>query len=162
MKILAGTLAALEEKREESDQSHEGYGGGSPGVIEGSLLLSQAARKQASGSKYDVRTIRLRRGIFDGEKPSSEDLSSPSMTQSCPSPQKVSGRRFAVPAALTPLDVRGNSNSNKISLIPALLPETRPSAMVTEFWPEFPSDEETAVHQFDRIYRFMFLPRGTI
>lgn len=157
------TLTALEEKREESDQSHEGY---VLPVLEGSLPASRS-RKQTGGQVYDVRTIRLRRGLLDAALTSSEHseestTTTTSLVLSNPSSGHGKGTswRFVVPAALTPLDVREKSNSNKISLIPALLPETRPSGMVSEFWTEFPSDEESAVHQFDRIYRFMFLPRG--
>ena len=123
------TLTALEEKREESDQSHEGY---VLPVLEGSLPASRS-RKQTGGQVYDVRTIRLRRGLLDAALTSSEHseestTTTTSLVLSNPSSGHGKGTswRFVVPAALTPLDVREKSNSNKISLIPALLPETRP------------------------------------
>eukprot|EP01126_Amoeba_proteus_P021288 TRINITY_DN2156_c0_g1_i13.p1 TRINITY_DN2156_c0_g1~~TRINITY_DN2156_c0_g1_i13.p1 ORF type:complete len:422 (+),score=65.47 TRINITY_DN2156_c0_g1_i13:545-1810(+) len=49
---------------------------------------------------------------------------------------------------------------DRIFLVPALLPEARPIALIEQLWQEFPASEEENVHQYDRIYRFAFLPRG--
>jgi len=120
-------VASRDELRKESSSEDPN------GVTPKTCLPASRSRKQTEGQVYDVRTIRLRRGLLDAVLTSSEHseestTTTTSLVLSNPSSGHGKGTswRFVVPAALTPLDVREKSNSNKISLIPALLPETRP------------------------------------